>query len=86
LAEKRRCGWLDKKPEPAGHPVWAKRSVAIAECPKSYIKPESLVWIEEFQVRKRFGFGDVSALPARAVDAFCVLEAESIAERMNGNE
>jgi hypothetical protein len=59
--------------------------VAIAECPKSYITAESLTWIEEFQVRKLFGFGDVMLLPARAVDAFCTLERESIAERMHAD-
>jgi len=60
--------------------------VAVTECPKSYITPQSLTWIEEFQVRKLFGFGDVTELPARAVDAFCILERESIAERMHANE
>jgi hypothetical protein len=56
------------------------------ECPKSYITPESLTLIEEFHVRKLFGFGDITELPARTVDAFCILERESIAERRNGNE
>jgi hypothetical protein len=85
LAEKRRCGWLEKKTPSAG-PVWARRGVAAMECPKSYITPESLTLIEEFHVRKLFGFGDISELPARTVDAFCVLERQSIAERRNGNE
>ena len=60
--------------------------VAVSECPKSYISPESLTWLEEFKVRKLFGFGDVMNLPARVVDAFCTLEKESITERMNGDE
>ena len=86
LAEKRRCGWLGKRAEPATAPVWARNGVAVFECPKSYITAESLTWIEEFQVRKLFGFGDVMSLPARAVDAFGTLERESIAERMNADQ
>ena len=86
LAEKRRCGWLGKERKPATAPVWARGWVSIFECPKSYITAESLTWIEEFQVRKLFGFGDVMSLPARAVDAFCTLERESIAERMNADQ
>jgi hypothetical protein len=60
--------------------------VAIAECPKSYITPESLGWLEEFQVRKLFGFGDLTTLSARAVDAFCTLEKELAAERNHDDE
>jgi hypothetical protein len=86
LTEKRCCGWLEKKAPAGGRPVWARRGVAVAECPKSYITPQSLTWIEEFHIRKLFGFGDVTELPARTVDAFCTLERESIAERMHANE
>ena len=86
LAEKRRCGWLGKRSEPVGSPVWARGGVGVFECPKSYITAESLTWIEEFQVRKLFGFGDVMSLSARAVDAFCTLERESIAEQTNGDQ
>lgn len=60
--------------------------MAVTECPKSYITAESLSWIEEFHVRKLFGFGDVTNLPARAVDAFCTLERETVAERIHANE
>jgi hypothetical protein len=85
LEEKRRCGWLAKR-KPEGQPVWARGGVGIAECPKSFINPESLTWIEEFNVRKLFGFGDVMSLPARAVDAFCTLEREIAMERMHADE
>jgi hypothetical protein len=77
---------LGKRPEPAPSPVWARGGVGVFECPKSYITAESLTWIEEFHVRKLFGFGDVMSLPARAVDAFCALERESIAERTNAEQ
>ena len=66
--------------------MWARRGVAVAECPKSYVTPESLGWIEEFHVRKLFGFGDLMNLPARAVDAFCTLEKETISERLHADE
>jgi hypothetical protein len=41
------------------------------------------MWLELFQVSRVFGFGDVMALPGRAVDAFCVLEQELRTERTN---
>jgi hypothetical protein len=55
--------------------------VRLNECPKSLISPESEEWLERFQVGRVFGFGDLSSLPARAVDAFCVLEKELAVER-----
>jgi hypothetical protein len=56
------------------------------ECPKSLISAESLGWIEQYQLRRAFGFGDVHAMSARAVEAFCVLEAERVAEKEYANE
>jgi hypothetical protein len=66
--------------------VWAGRTVRLTECPKSLISAESLGWIEQYHVARAFGFGSVGALPARVVDAFCVLEAERSAEREYANE
>jgi hypothetical protein len=53
----------------------------VTECPKSIISAESIGWIEQYQVGRAFGFPDLQNAPARAVDAFCVLEAERVAER-----
>jgi hypothetical protein len=47
---------------------------------------ESVTWIEQYYVGRAFGFPDVQSLPARTVDAFCVLEAESSAEREYAKE
>lgn len=61
--------------------MWARRTVRLSECPKSLITPESEEWVERYQVGRVFGFGDLIAMPARLVDAFCVLEKELAAER-----
>lgn len=58
----------------------------MTECPQSYITAESLAWIEAYQAGRVFGFGDVSELSARTVDAFCVLELEVAKERKHGEE
>lgn len=60
--------------------VWARRSVAIESCPVSYVSPESLILIQEFEAWKLFGCNDVFSLPARTVEAFYVLEKELRAE------
>ena len=85
LEKKRACGWLDGNAEP-NHVVWARKSVVTQSCPRSYIAPESVTWLEEFHVRKVFGFGNWQELPARTVDAFCVLERELAMERSDGHE
>jgi hypothetical protein len=56
--------------------VWARRAVAIDSCPVSYVTAESSALIQEFQVWKLFGGVDAFALPARTVEAFCILENE----------
>jgi hypothetical protein len=63
--------------------VWARGNVRLNTCPKSYITPESLEWLESYHVGKLFGFGDPNGLPARAADAFCVLEQEIVSEKNN---
>ena len=44
------------------------------------------MWVELFHVGKLFGFDDVMDMPAKAVDAFCVLEQELRVERLNDNQ
>lgn len=46
------------------------------ECPKSWITGESLVFLEEFFVRRRLGISYETFLPARKVDAFLILQEE----------
>ncbi len=56
------------------------------ECPKSLIAAESIAWLEEFQLRKRYGFADVLEMPARQVEAMLVLEEELMEEVRRGQE
>jgi hypothetical protein len=86
LDVKRRCAWLGPGRVAPPRVVWVGRTVRVTECPKSIISAESIGWIEQYQVGRAFGFPDLQNAPARAVDAFCVLEAERVAEREYANE
>ena len=86
LELRRRCGWVREFAEQPEKVIWARRNARVPECPKSYITADSLAWIEEYQAGRVFGFGDVSELPARTVDAFCVLELEIAREKNHGEE
>jgi hypothetical protein len=47
----------------------------VSTCPKSIITGESQAFLEDYQTRRLLGGStDVSQLPARTVDAFCLLE------------
>ncbi len=61
--------------------VWARKAVSVSSCPTSYITPESIALIEEFHVWKLFGTTDWRELPARLVEAICVLENELRSEK-----
>jgi hypothetical protein len=56
--------------------VWARRNVAIATCPVSYVTAESETLVEEFFVRRRLGTAGYEDLTARQVEAFVILERE----------
>jgi hypothetical protein len=86
LEKKRRCGWLDEGQRGPERLVWARRQLRLTECPKSLITPQSEEWLERYQVGRVFGFGSMNELPARVVDAFCVLEKELAAERNHDEE
>jgi hypothetical protein len=70
----------------AGPPVWARREIAVATCPKSYITAESVTLLEEFAARRRLGSTDVAELSARQVDAFMILEKALTEELRNGRQ
>lgn len=86
LEEKRRCGYLGERESVAERVVWARRGVALTECPRSYISAESLGWLESWTAWKALGGGAVEGLAARAVDAFLTLEKELQKEIHNGSE
>jgi hypothetical protein len=66
--------------------VWARGKHRLTTCPKSYITAQSIEWLEKYQVQRAFGFGDLMNLPARDVEAFCVLENELILEKRRDEE
>jgi hypothetical protein len=81
LEMKRRCGWMPRASETPSHVVWARNSVATTVCPKSFITAQSLAWLEEYLVRRKFGQRGVDGLGAREVEAFLVLEEECASMR-----
>lgn len=85
LDGKRRCGW-QKTREGSAAPVWARSEHAISECPKSYITASSQTLLEEFNVWKLFGGGELHKTAARSVEAICILEEELRREAANRNE
>ena len=56
----------------------------MASCPVSFIAPQSLAWIEEYVAWKVLGGLELHRLPARTVEAFCILENEALREANNG--
>ena len=83
LDRSRRCGWLADSARGPMKVVWARHNASTTVCPKSYVSAESMGWIEEFAVHRMLGaaLNNLSRLPARTVDAFCVLEQEMAKER-----
>ncbi|MCP5112754.1 MAG: hypothetical protein GY953_18160 [bacterium] len=61
-----------------------RKSIALTSCPVSYITPRSLAWIEEYVAWKVLGGVELHRLPARTVEAFCLLENEAAKEANNG--
>ena len=86
LEAKRRCGWLAEDRRGPRKTVWARGRLFLDSCPKSYVTAESVSLVEAFGAWKLVGGGDFAGLPARTVDAFCVLENELRAEMSNGTE
>jgi hypothetical protein len=86
LERARRCGFLPWQDLPTGPPVWARKSVALECCPKSFVTSESQALVEEFLVRRRLGGLDVRELSAKQVEAFALLEREITAEIKDGQQ
>jgi hypothetical protein len=84
LEKKRRCSWIESPDQK--HVVWARANVRLNTCPKSYITAQSIEWLERYQVQRTFGFGDVMRLPARDVDAYCLIENEIIGEKKRAQQ
>jgi hypothetical protein len=56
------------------------------ECPKSLITGQSIAWLEQFEVMKRFGRPDGRRIPARDAEAMLILEREARSEASNGTQ
>ena len=56
------------------------KSISTTICPKSYIRAESLGWLEAFAVWSRLGGRSVEEMSARQGEAFLVIESELAAE------
>ena len=61
-------------------PVWARKTVAIENRPKSYITAESAGLVEDFLVRRRLGGMSFEELSVRQVEGFLILEQALAAE------
>jgi hypothetical protein len=86
LELKRNCGWLSVSGSGAQGVVWIRKQVGLTTCPVSYITPESIGLLEEFHVWKLFGTTNPYELPARVVEAICILENERRSETQNGEQ
>jgi len=87
LEKRRNCGWLKQRGPAPERPVWIRKHAVAAECPVSYITPQSAAWLEEFTAWKLLGTRPrLDALPAKTVEAFCVLENEYRREVADGEE
>lgn len=60
--------------------MWARGPVILTECPKSFIRPQSLTLLEEHQVWRMGGGGDLRDYPTKSVEAFSVIETERMQE------
>lgn len=85
LDRARRCAWSQHKAD-STRVVWARAGHTLTTCPKSYISAESLRWLELFHVHRHLGTGDAREMPARDVEALCVLENEWNAEKRREQE
>jgi hypothetical protein len=67
-----------------GTVVWARRAVALATCPKSYLTAESEALLEHFWVAKRAGSARVEEWGARQAEAFLILDGALAEEKRHG--
>ena len=81
----RRCGFLSEQERGERRVVWVRKQNSSEECPRSLISAESTGWVEEFLIRDRMGFGDVTDLDVRTAEAFVILHGEMERERTDAS-
>lgn len=47
------------------------------ECPRSFVSPQSVAWIEEFHAWRVGRLRELLPLPSKTAEAFAVLEGET---------
>jgi hypothetical protein len=82
MEQTRHCGWLGLGE--STKLIWARRTVSLFTCPKSYITGESLALLDDFFSQRRLGRSDVEYMTARHADAFLVLEDAMAMEMTDG--
>ena len=55
-------------------PVWARAALVSVHCPKSIISPQSMYFLEQFQIWKEFGGGTPWESEAKVAEAILLLE------------
>jgi len=86
LESKRHCSWVALEPDSKAPIVWARGTVVLQTCPRSYITGESQTLVEEYLVRRRLGFRDLETLRAKQVEAFLILDRELVQECKHGQQ
>ena len=87
MEARRRCGWLSEDERGEERVVWVSRHgngrgerISTSECPVSVISGESRAALEEWAAVRRLGSaGELTAKPARTVDAWLTLDTERAA-------
>ena len=76
LEQKRNCGWLNER-QRQDTVVWASKGVAINECPRTYVRGESIALVERYVAWRLGGSAVDMNMRAKDVDAFQILTQES---------
>ena len=83
LEASRRCGFLPQDRRGSERLVWIGPSIAISECPTSYVTAESLAFLEAF-VAWSLSRDSLTTFPARYADAIVALNSELRKARVDG--
>jgi hypothetical protein len=83
---RRRCTWVPAALETPAHMVWARGRVSTDVCPKSFVTPDSIGWVEEFLARKWLRLALPVELSMREAEAFLILEQQLILETNGGTK
>jgi hypothetical protein len=82
----RNCAWRDDGVLPSSTTVWARGGVGAFHCPKSIITAQSLHFVEQFHVWKKFGGGAPWLIDAKVAEAILVLEEAWRKENQRGEK